>query len=126
MPTREERSRFIGEPIRVGFEKEPLFLKNPSCPSRFEWRGHTFQILEVVAEWRESRRRGRAQEEKEASPLPDVPTQRGSWGVGKTFFQVNTDAGREFVLYYDRAPRNVDDRRGTWLLREEVLRHPQK
>jgi hypothetical protein len=34
---------------------------------------------------------------------------------------VNTEAGRVFVLYYDRAPRNADDRRGAWLLREEVL-----
>jgi hypothetical protein len=113
-------SRFIGETIRVGYEKDPLLLKRPECPSRFEWRGESFQILEVLAEWHRYPRRGRGQAEEPGSDL-DISGQRGSWGVGRTFFRVRTGTGRVFVLYYDRAPRDADDRMGTWLLREEVL-----
>ncbi|MGA2819411.1 MAG: DUF6504 family protein [Anaerolineales bacterium] len=117
-----ETSQFIGEPIRVGFEEDPLLLKKPKCPSRFEWRGVTYQILEVLAEWHTYRRRGQAEGERPGPP-GEIPSQRGSWGVGKTYFRVRTGAGRVFVLYYDRTPRDVDDRGGAWLLREEILGH---
>jgi hypothetical protein len=115
-----ETSRFIGEPIRVVFEREPLLSKKPECPCQFEWKGQKFQILEVLAEWHVYPQRGAGEANRE-NPTSGKSIQRGSWGVGKTFFRVRTATGRVFVLYYDRAPRDADDRSGTWLLREEVL-----
>lgn len=39
--------------------------------------------------------------------------------MGRYYFRVRTDAGRVFDLYYDRAPRDTVDRKGSWhLLRE--------
>jgi len=41
---------------------------------------------------------------------------RGSWGVGRFHFRVETECGRIFDLYYDRAPRDAFDREGAWFL----------
>ena len=125
MPAARKTSKFIGEPIRVGFEKEPPLTKTPGCPSWFEWRGETYRVSEVLAEWHAWHRRGTAQAEAAPAQPSELSTHRGSWGVGKTFFRVNTEAGRVFVIYYDRAPRSVDDRKGTWLLREETIGPPE-
>ncbi len=46
---------------------------------------------------------------------------RGSRGVGRDYYRVQTAAGRVFVLYYDRAPKNVDDSLGGWFLLEEEI-----
>jgi hypothetical protein len=45
---------------------------------------------------------------------------RGSLGVGRFTFCVRTDEGRIFELYYDRAPKSVDDRKGSWTLYREM------
>lgn len=45
---------------------------------------------------------------------------RGSWGVGKFFFRIRTQEDRIFDLYYDRAPQNVDQRKGSWHLFQEL------
>jgi hypothetical protein len=45
---------------------------------------------------------------------------RGSWGVGRFYFRVKTEAGNIFDLYYDRSPKNVDDRKGGWYLFREL------
>ena len=45
---------------------------------------------------------------------------RGSWGVGRFYFRVRTESGRLFDLYYDRAPKDADDRKGTWFLFREL------
>jgi len=45
---------------------------------------------------------------------------RGSWGVGRHYFRVRTFAGRIFDLYYDRAPKNADNRKGAWFLYREM------
>jgi hypothetical protein len=46
---------------------------------------------------------------------------RGSWGVGRYAFTVRTAGGRVFEIYYDRAPRDADDRTGNWFLRTEMV-----
>jgi len=45
---------------------------------------------------------------------------RVSWGVGRFYFRVRTDHGRVFDLYYDRSPKNVNDRLGGWFLWREL------
>jgi hypothetical protein len=45
---------------------------------------------------------------------------RGSWGVGRFFFRVQTNVGRVFDLYYDRAPKGTNQRKGQWVLYREM------
>ncbi|MFH1864603.1 MAG: DUF6504 family protein [Candidatus Eisenbacteria bacterium] len=41
-------------------------------------------------------------------------------GVGRHYFRVRTDDGRVFDLYYDRAPKDTADRKGSWHLLMEM------
>jgi hypothetical protein len=45
---------------------------------------------------------------------------RGSWGVGRYYFRVRTDTRQVFDIYYDRAPQNIEDRKGSWFLYREM------
>jgi hypothetical protein len=45
---------------------------------------------------------------------------RGSWGVGRHYFRVRASTGQIFDLYYDRAPKSVDERKGAWVLFQEM------
>jgi hypothetical protein len=49
-----------------------------------------------------------------------VASQRGSWGVGQFYFRVRTESDQVFDLYYDRAPKDVDNRKGEWFLNQEL------
>jgi hypothetical protein len=49
-----------------------------------------------------------------------VAASRGSWGVGRYYFQVRTEGGQFFELYYDRAPKGSDQRKGAWFLVSEL------
>lgn len=49
-----------------------------------------------------------------------IASKRGSWGVGRTYFNVATKSGRLFRLYYDRAPKDALDREGQWILMAEL------
>jgi hypothetical protein len=51
-----------------------------------------------------------------------VASSRGSWGVGRFTFCVRTEDDRIFELYYDRAPKSVDDRKGSWMLYRELVK----
>lgn len=112
-------ARFIGEAIRVEFDKAPLFSKKPDCPDRFIWREETFAIVEILEEWRDYRRRGRMADNMRPEHAA-VAEQRGSWGVGRYYFRVRTDNGRIFELYYDRTPKDADQRSGAWFLTREM------
>jgi hypothetical protein len=111
--------RFIGAPIEAVFDEPPALEKSPGCPDGFVWRGETFRVVELLGEWCDFTRRGRMARNMRASHLA-VAANRGSLGVGRFTFRVRTDAGRVFDLYYDRAPKSVDDRRGSWTLYREL------
>jgi len=116
MPDQELPSgRFIDEPIEVIYVSKPLLEKSPRCPAGFIWRGQNFEIIEVLAEWQDFRRRGRMARNM-IPPHKSRAERIGSWGVGRFFFRVRTSAGREFDIYYDRAPADVNDRKGSWML----------
>ena len=110
---------FIGTEIKVQFNKEPLFSKKPTCPDHFVWQGETFQIAEKLAEWQDFDRKGRMALNMRPANMAKA-IKRGSWGVGRFYFRVLTDEDRIFELYYDRAPKDVDDRVGSWFLDREL------
>ena len=111
--------RFIGEPVEVQFDTPPLLEKQPTCPDRFVWRGETHRIAGVLGEWRDFGRRGRMARNM-APAHAAVAAQRGSWGVGRFYFCVRTGSGRVFDLYYDRAPKDAETRKGAWFLYREL------
>lgn len=111
--------RFIAEPIEVFFEEKPLLEKKPVCPDAFKWRDQVYRIIEILSEWRDYQRRGRMARNMQPQHAAVAAT-RGSWGVGQYYFSVLTHTGQVFELYYDRSPKNVDDRKGGWFLYREL------
>jgi hypothetical protein len=113
---------FIAEPIEAAFEIPLLLEKKPGPPTRFVWRGETFIVAEVLNEWVDYERRGRMRRNMQPQHAA-AASQRGSWGVGIFYFRVCTDNGRFFDLYYDRAPKDVDHRKGAWYIYQELGRN---
>lgn len=113
-------TRFIGDPITVEFAKEPLFAKQPPCPARFIWREEPFEIVANLQEWRDYGRRGRMANNMRPENLKKAE-KRGSWGVGRYYFQVQVGNGRLFDIYYDRAPKGQAQRLGSWYVYQEIL-----
>lgn len=132
--------RFIEEPIEVSFITPPLLEKAPGCPDSFRWREVTYRIDEMISEWHDYQRKGRMARNM-APEHAARAGQHGSWGVGLTYFRVrasiatwtaildvtsNTTANvvsnvRIFDLYYNRAPRDIDHRKGSWFIYRELI-----
>lgn len=111
--------KFISESVEVYFEKPPLLEKVPGCPDGFTWREDYHAIVESISEWDDTRRRGRMAHNMRPTHT-STAERRGSWGVGQYYFRVRTTEGRIFDLYYDRAPKNADNRKGAWFLDREL------
>ena len=77
------------------------------------------EVVEMLREWHDYRRRGRMASNMRPAHAA-VAEQRGSWGVGRDYFLVRTAGGRIFEIYYDRAPKNADRRKGAWFLYREM------
>ncbi len=107
--------RFIDEPVEVGYDRPPLLEKKPDCPDQFTWQGEVYRVEELLAEWKDFKRRGRMARNM-SSEHAERASVGGSWGVGRFFFRVRVIGGRIFDLYYDRAPGTADDRKGKWVL----------
>jgi hypothetical protein len=112
--------RFYGEPIQPEFALPPALLKKPGSPVRFQWRGETYLVTEVLSEWHEYSRHGRAALNMTPAHA-QAALERGSRGAGRDYFSLRTDGGRVFTLYYDRAPKSVSDALGEWILLEEEV-----
>jgi hypothetical protein len=110
---------FIGEPVEVHFARPPDLEKMPGPPDGFTWRGSRHIILEIISEWHDYRRRGRMARNMRPTHT-STAERRGSWGVGQDYYRVRTQDGRFFDLYYDRAPKDVDQRKGGWFLDKEL------
>ncbi len=116
----EPRSvHFLDQPIEVSFESPPAYEKSPHCPDRFMWGERTYRIIEKISEWTDFSRRGRAVRNMRPSHA-EVASSRGSLNVGRFFFRVRVDTGQLFDLYYDRAIKGVDDRKGKWFVYREL------
>jgi hypothetical protein len=111
--------RFINQPVEVHFDRPQMLEKTPGCPDRFDWQDEQFDIVELISEWRDYRRQGRMACNMRPEHAAKA-ARRGSWGVGQFYFRVRTRQGRIFDLYYDRAPKDVDRRKGEWFLDKEL------
>jgi uncharacterized protein DUF6504 len=110
---------FLDEPITVDFDSPPAYEKSPLCPDRFEWAGRLFRVIEKLSEWTDFTRRGRSARNMQPAHA-EVAARRGSLNVGRFFFRVRVDSGQCFDLYYDRAMKSIDERKGQWFLYREV------
>ena len=116
----DPETRFISEPISVAWNEPPLLEKTPRCPDRFTWGEDTFEISELLREWKDTERRGRMSQNMRPEHLVRARL-KGSWGVGRFFYRVAVSDGRVFDIYYDRAPQGSDHRKGVWMLFQEIL-----
>jgi hypothetical protein len=110
---------FYDDPIEVLFDSPPALEKSPPCPNGFIWNGQTFRVTEILSEWTDFTRRGRAAKNMRPAHAV-VAAGRGSLNVGRFYFRVKVDTGQVFDLYYDRAMKNVDERKGQWFLYREL------
>ncbi|MBC8335135.1 MAG: hypothetical protein ISR59_01225 [Anaerolineales bacterium] len=114
-----EPIQFIAEQVEVRYDTPPPFEKTPPCPDGFTWREEDFRVVELLSERRDYQRRGRMK--RNMSPGHAAAASiKGSWGVGRFFFRVCVEGGRVFEIYYDRESKNVDDRKGSWFLYQEL------
>ena len=123
---------FYDDPIEVLFDTPPALEKSPPCPNGFLWQGQTFRVTESLSEWSDFGRRGRSAKNMRPAHAT-VAAGRGSLNVGRFYFRVRalrqsssiasplgTAGQRVFDLYYDRAMKNVDERKGQWFLYREL------
>ena len=79
--------------------------------------------MKVLSEWHDYDRSGRM--EKNMKPAnARKAVKRGSWGVGQDYYRIRTEQDQIFEIYYDRAPRNVNHRKGAWFIYRELLEDP--
>ena len=112
-------NHFIAESITPVFINPPARKKTPHCPDGFIWREHEFTIKHCFSEWQDYSRRGKMARNMQPQHA-QTASQRGSWGVGKFYFEVQTEDDRLYRLYYDRAPADALDRQGNWILLAEL------
>ncbi len=107
--------QFISEEIDVVFDREFILEKKPPCPISFKWREEIFIVNELISSWFDYERKGNKARNMRMTHLARA-RKIGSWGVGRTYYEVKDEGGRILVFYYDRSPKNVIDRKGRWIL----------
>ena len=112
-------THFLDEPVEVSFAAPPTYEKSPPCPDGFVWAGQTYRVVEKLSEWTDFTRRGRAARNMRPAHA-EVASGRGSLNVGRFFFRVRADTQQIFELYYDRAMKNIDERKGQWFIYREI------
>jgi hypothetical protein len=110
---------FFDHPIEAFFEVQPAREKSPDCPTGFIWNDKTYRVTEMLSAWSDFTRRGRLAKNMRPAHAA-VASTRGSLNVGRFYFRVRVDTGQVFDLYYDRAMKNVDERKGQWFLYREL------
>ena len=76
-------------------------------------------MIEKLSEWKDFGRRGRSERNMQPAHAA-VAANRGSLNVGRFFFRVRVGTGQCFDLYYDRAMKNIDERKGQWFIYREI------
>ena len=126
---------FYDHPIEVIFDTPPAREKSPDCPNGFVWEEKTYRVLEMLSSWSDFTRRGKMARNMRPAHAA-VASSRGSLNVGRFYFRVRValsgssiasplgTAGQPknqvFDIYYDRAMKNVDERKGQWFLYREM------
>ena len=110
---------FYDHPIQPIFDTPPAREKTPDCPDGFIWDDKTYRVTEMLSSWSNFARRGKmAKNMRPAHAI--VAAGRGSLNVGRFYFRVRTNTDQIFDLYYDRAMKSVDDRKGQWFMYREL------
>ena len=76
-------------------------------------------MIEMLSSWSDFTRRGKMARNMRPAHAA-VASNRGSLNVGRFYFRVRTDSDQVFDIYYDRAMKNVDDRKGQWFIYREM------
>jgi hypothetical protein len=111
--------RFLDQPIRPLFDTPPAREKTPDCPNGFVWEGKIYRVTEMLSSWSDFKRRGRMSKTMRPAHAA-VAASRGSLNVGRFYFRVRVETDQVFDIYYDRAMKNVDERKGQWFLYREM------
>lgn len=110
---------FFDETIQVLFDVPPVREKAPHCPNGFVWNNKRYRVTESLSEWTDFTRRGKMAKNMRPAHAMTAAT-RGSLNVGRYYFRVQVDTGQIFDIYYDRAMKSVDKRKGEWFLYREL------
>lgn len=120
--------RFDDEHIEVIFEFPPELEKSAKCPNAFVWNEKTYRVIGWLSEWSGFTRRGKMARNMRPAHAA-VASTRGSLNVGRFYFRVraalsNSSSAKHprgivgqtgtqiFDIYYDRAVKNLDKRKG--------------
>jgi hypothetical protein len=110
---------FYDQPIMPLFDVPPVREKMPDCPNGFVWEERTYRVVEMLSSWSDFTRRGKMARNMRPTHAA-VASSRGSLNVGRFYFRVRTDTDQIFDIYYDRAMKNLDDRKGQWFIYREM------
>jgi hypothetical protein len=120
---------FLDELIEVIFHVPPMLEKSPTCPHGFIWNEKRYKVVESLAEWSDFTRRGKMARNMQPAHAATAAT-KGSLNVGRFYFRVRAaliDSSnieqaetQVFDIYYDRAMKSVDDRKGQWVIYREL------
>ncbi|MFN2137362.1 MAG: DUF6504 family protein [Candidatus Promineifilaceae bacterium] len=110
---------FLLDPITVEWDTPPLLEKKPRCPDRFTWHERSFEIIEVLGEWRDYRRRGRMAYNMRPEHARRALL-RGSRGVGRYYFRVCVRGGHVYELYFDRAAAGKESSAQGWFISRDL------
>jgi hypothetical protein len=113
-------THFLDQPIEVIFDMPPAMEKSPPCPNSFLWDGKMYRVTEALSEWSDFTRRGKYARNMRPAHAA-VASTRGSLNVGRFYFRVRVDTGQIFDIYYDRAMKSVDERKGQWFVYRELV-----
>jgi len=112
-------AQFFDQPIEPIFDISPAREKSPECPSGFIWDSRAYRVIEMLSSWTDFSRRGKMARNMRPAHAA-VASTRGSLNVGRFYFRIRVDTGQIFDIYYDRARKNVDDRKGQWFVYREM------
>ena len=120
---------FYDNPIEPIFDTPPAREKSPDCPNGFIWDEKTYRVIEMLSSWSDFTRRGKMARNMRPAHAA-VASSRGSLNVGRFYFRVrvalasSSTAGypenQVFDIYYDRAMKNIDERKGQWFIYREM------
>lgn len=126
---------FYDHPIQVLFDTPPAREKSPDCPNGFLWEEKAYRVVEMLSSWSDFTRRGKMARNMRPAHAA-VASNRGSLNVGRFYFRVRVELSgssiasplgtpghpetQVFDIYYDRAMKNIDDRKGQWFLYREM------
>ncbi len=110
---------FYDHPIQPIFDTPPAKEKSPDCPNGFVWDDKSYRITDMLSSWSDFARRGKMAKNMRPAHAT-VAAGRGSLNVGRFYFRVRVENGQIFDIYYDRAMKSLDDRKGQWFLYREL------